>query len=78
MELVGIEISNFRSIGEEPVVIYPMQKCNILIGKNNVGKSNVIRAFQWIIDYLKYEKLIMQPTKLNTLVKLLSISQLMI
>lgn len=51
MELVGIEISNFRSIGEELVVIYPMKKCNILIGKNNVGKSNVIRAFQWISEY---------------------------
>jgi putative ATP-dependent endonuclease of the OLD family len=53
MELIGIEICNFRSMGKEPVVIYPMKKCNILIGKNNVGKSNIIRAIQWFTTYIR-------------------------
>jgi AAA15 family ATPase/GTPase len=44
MRLVGIEIGNFRSIGSEPVILNPWRKCNILIGQNNVGKSNAIRA----------------------------------
>jgi putative ATP-dependent endonuclease of the OLD family len=44
MKLVGIEIKNYRSIGTIPVVLNPLTKCNILIGANNSGKSNVLRA----------------------------------
>jgi predicted ATP-dependent endonuclease of OLD family len=50
LKLTGIEISNFRSIGDMPVVLVPWQKCNILVGRNNTGKSNVIRAFRKIRD----------------------------
>ena len=55
MKLAGIELHNFRSIGNEPVVLKPWRKCNILIGQNNAGKSNVIRAVQRISDRLKGE-----------------------
>jgi len=48
MKLTGIELRNFRSIGGEPVVLTPWRKCNILIGQNNSGKSNVIKAVQRI------------------------------
>jgi len=48
MKLIGIELRNFRSIGDEPVVLTPWRKCNILIGQNNSGKSNVIKAVQRI------------------------------
>lgn len=48
MKLSGIEIHNFRSIGGEPVVLNPWRKCNILVGRNNAGKSNVIKAIQRI------------------------------
>jgi len=50
MKLTGIELQNFRSIGAEPVVLKPLRKCNILVGQNNTGKSNVIRAIQRISD----------------------------
>ena len=53
MKLSGIEIKNFRSIGENGVSINPFQKCNIFIGQNNVGKSNVIRAIKLISDHFK-------------------------
>ena len=46
MRLTGIELQFFRSIGERSVVLSPLKKCNILIGKNNSGKSNIIRAVQ--------------------------------
>jgi len=46
MRLSGIELCNFRSIGAEPVILTPWKKCNILIGQNNSGKSNVIKAIQ--------------------------------
>lgn len=55
MRLAGIELRNFRSIGDDPVVLTPWRKCNILIGQNNAGKSNVIRAVQRISDRLKGE-----------------------
>jgi hypothetical protein len=55
MRLTGIELRNFRSIGDDPVVLTPWRKCNILIGQNNAGKSNVIRAVQRISDRLKGE-----------------------
>src|SRR5574337_535908 len=50
MKLTGIELRNFRSIGEKPVILSPLKKCNILVGKNNSGKSNVLRAIQKISD----------------------------
>jgi len=50
MRLVGIELRGFRSIGEEPLVMNPLAKCNILVGQNNSGKSNVLRAVKVICD----------------------------
>jgi len=55
MKLSGIEISNFRSIGEKSIKIEPLTKCNILIGQNNAGKSNVIKAIKLIFDHLKLD-----------------------
>lgn len=57
MQLVGIEICNFRSIGNERVYLKPWRRCNIIIGQNNSGKSNVIRAVQKIFSILKTESL---------------------
>jgi AAA15 family ATPase/GTPase len=48
MRIAGISLRNFRSIGEKPVELCPWRKCNILIGQNNSGKSNVIKAIQKI------------------------------
>ena len=41
--LDGFRISGYRSFGKEPVSIPDLQRVNILIGKNNCGKSNVLR-----------------------------------
>ncbi|MCD4751617.1 MAG: ATP-binding protein [Anaerolineaceae bacterium] len=38
----GIGISNFRSFGEQQL-IGPFNKINLFIGKNNSGKSNILR-----------------------------------
>jgi AAA15 family ATPase/GTPase len=53
MYLYGIEISNFRSIGKEAVILSPLHKCNILIGQNNAGKSNIIRAVAKISEVVQ-------------------------
>ncbi len=52
MKLKGFEIKNFRSIGESGVTICPWQTCNILIGQNNSGKSNAIKAISKIFQAL--------------------------
>ena len=48
--LNGIEIQNFRSIGNESVALNPLKTCNILVGQNNSGKSNIIKAIQKISE----------------------------
>ncbi len=48
MRLTGIEIKNFRSIGSTSVSLKPLRKCSILVGRNNAGKSNVIKSIQAI------------------------------
>ncbi len=53
MKLTGIELRNFRSIGNTSVVLSPWRKCNILVGQNNAGKSNVLKAIQRISDWYR-------------------------
>lgn len=54
MKLVKLLISNFRSIGgneESPGVEIDLDSINIvfLVGQNNVGKSNVLRAYEYFV-----------------------------
>lgn len=42
MLLNGFGFSGYRSIGDKLVKIGPLKKINLIIGKNNVGKSNII------------------------------------
>ena len=39
--LQGFGFSNYRSIGNDPVFLYPLKKINVLIGPNNTGKTNI-------------------------------------
>lgn len=54
MKLVKLLISNFRSIGgdkETPGVVIDLEDINIvfLVGQNNVGKSNVLAAYEYFV-----------------------------
>ncbi len=51
MRLTAIGIRNFRSIGAHPVLVDLERKVNVLIGPNNSGKSNVIRALSWLREH---------------------------
>lgn len=64
-QLDGLGFSNYRSIGENPVLLYPLSKVNLFVGPNNCGKSNIIRFIhKWCNgdlkfsddDYPKYDK----------------------
>ncbi|MCH8029122.1 MAG: AAA family ATPase [Candidatus Dadabacteria bacterium] len=43
MILDGFGIAGYRSFGEEIVFIPDLGKVNVFIGKNNSGKSNILR-----------------------------------
>jgi AAA15 family ATPase/GTPase len=43
MRLKGFGFSGYRSIGNQLVKIAPLKKVNFIIGKNNTGKSNIVR-----------------------------------
>jgi putative ATP-dependent endonuclease of OLD family len=58
--LKSITIENFRSVGEEPIEINFKDNCpTILLGENNAGKSNIIRAIELLFGefHPKYKKL---------------------
>jgi len=42
MLLKGFGFSGYRSFGDNLVKIFPLKKINMIIGQNNVGKSNII------------------------------------
>lgn len=41
----GIGLRNYRSIGDTPVILDGLSNVNYIIGENNSGKSNLLRAF---------------------------------
>jgi len=43
MKIINLGIANFRSFDSEGIVIENLKKINIFIGKNNSGKSNILR-----------------------------------
>ena len=43
MIIDGFSISGYRSFGEEPVKIEDLAQINMFVGKNNCGKSNILR-----------------------------------
>lgn len=43
-KLAGFGIANYRSFDEAGFVIRDLQKITVFIGKNNCGKSNILRA----------------------------------
>ncbi len=46
--LRSVKIQNFRSIGEDGISNNNIERLNLIIGQNNTGKSNLIRAFEII------------------------------
>lgn len=55
MLLNGFGFSGYRSFGNELVKIAPLKKINLIIGQNNVGKSNIINFLDCQYKYF-YER----------------------
>lgn len=45
MEATKIEITNFKNITHMAI---ELSKCNIIVGKNHIGKTNVLAALYWL------------------------------
>ncbi len=43
MRIINLGIANFRSFDSEGIFIENLSKINIFVGKNNSGKSNILR-----------------------------------
>lgn len=48
MKVTGFGVGNFRSFGAEGGLVRDIGKVNVFIGKNNCGKSNVLRFLQFL------------------------------
>lgn len=46
MKIKGFGIKNYRSFDDDGIYLDNLEKINIIIGKNNCGKSNVLRFLQ--------------------------------
>ena len=51
MSLRGFGFSNYRSFGDELTKVGPLKKVNLIIGQNNVGKSNIINFLSLQYSY---------------------------
>ncbi len=54
--LKGFGISGYRSFGPKPQYLAPLTKINLLVGRNNSGKSNVLRALPLIKQFARGNK----------------------
>lgn len=54
MKLVKVEILNYRSIKEATVEFEPT--CRVLVGINESGKSNVLRALSFLSEDVKPDR----------------------
>lgn len=48
MNIRGLKIKNYRSFGGDGISIENLEKINIFIGKNNTGKSNILKFLETI------------------------------
>lgn len=53
MKIKSIQIQNFKSFGPKEVIISNLDKFNIFIGKNNSGKSNILKALDTFFNGIK-------------------------
>ncbi|WP_255805537.1 AAA family ATPase [Treponema putidum] len=66
MEVVSFSVENFRSITKKSVI--PLKKLSILIGKNNEGKSNLLKALELAMDIISSGRFIKRPISSSRLI----------
>lgn len=60
MILKGFGFSGYRSFGNKLTKISPLRKVNLIIGKNNIGKSNIVNflneQYSYFVSKAKYQQ----------------------
>lgn len=59
--LKGFGVSGFRSFGPDPQYLYPLEKLNLIVGRNNSGKSNILRLVRLLEETWGSPKLAPSP-----------------
>ena len=55
IKVTGIEIRNFRSYKDRENIVTGIKDLNIVVGKNNVGKTNILRAIYLFFNPENYK-----------------------
>jgi hypothetical protein len=61
----GFGLSGFRSFGPGVQRLYPLEKVNLVVGRNNAGKSNLLRAVQLLEQFTNESKKFRPPSGLD-------------
>ena len=63
--LKGFGFTGVRSFGTRPQYLYPLGKVNLIAGRNNVGKSNILRLVRMLDDFHNRRSDFKQPSGLD-------------
>lgn len=63
--LDGFRISGYRSFGADPIDIPDLQRVNVFIGKNNCGKSNILRFIHLLSAFSRPQRHNEVPPRLD-------------
>lgn len=72
----GFHLKNYKSFGESGVKLETIKKINVIIGRNNIGKSALLRALDYLCeDHANYSDIrdcinITQPIKQHQLLQI--------
>lgn len=64
--LKGFGIGGYRSFGPDVQYLGPFEKINVLVGRNNVGKSNILRVLKLLESFQTDENKFRPPADLDT------------
>ncbi|MBN8213569.1 MAG: AAA family ATPase [Xanthomonadales bacterium] len=64
--LKGFGVTGYRSFGPTPQLLYPLENVNLIVGRNNVGKSNVLRLIELLEQYSQQPHQFQPPAGLDT------------
>ncbi len=63
--LKGFGVTGYRSFGPVPQFMHPLEKINLIVGRNNAGKSNVLRLVQLLEQFSQKPQQFVVPTGLD-------------
>jgi hypothetical protein len=63
--LKGFGVTGYRSFGPTPQFFHPLEKINLIVGRNNAGKSNVLRLIQLLENFAQRPQQFHSPNRLD-------------